>query len=555
MNTTSVPKLGLADLASRIHNYKLVLLAVVTLINSFISLTFALVTTWAGRMNAHSSLADVLWFCVKGLLLYLIVYLGLYLTEIVTNSILKEACVSLEVDCLRKYLATPNHSADEIVSIVSQDVRMIRENYYIPILTLPTYLCRSLIPIIYLLTQNLAVGICFAVGAGLMMLPQHFMAHGLADLGSHFSQQREYSLSAAIDLAKGKTVINNHQAQPFFLRLTQRKFEQTERAEQHLHNTQALMFSLSGPLKGIADVVPFALGIYLMRFDPRITIVLLVAMLGTAGSLKNQFQEIIYLSGDLLETKAVRAKIGTFLHQPTPQRVAATPVLSDFAGLTITDVSKKFADHLLFAHVDLSLSAGQKILITGKSGVGKSTFLDLLMQNQQPDSGTIYLRTGGKQPQNITNFQQNISLIAQQPHLFNLSIRDNICLGKPIADAELMTILKQVDLSQQLGEAPLDFLIQQNGANISGGQRLKIEIARALADRKQIILADEITASLDPDSAKTIHDLLLRLPVTVIEVAHHYTNLDYYDQIWRFADQTVRAQSTDLAANKNGNHY
>ena len=100
-------------------------------------------------------------------------------------------------------------------------------------------------------------------------------------------------MSAAIDLAKGKTVINNHQAQPFFLRLTQRKFEQTERAEQHLHNTQALMFSLSGPLKGIADVVPFALGIYLMRFDPRITIVLLVAMLGTAGSLKNQFQELM----------------------------------------------------------------------------------------------------------------------------------------------------------------------------------------------------------------------------------------------------------------------
>ncbi|WP_125768891.1 ATP-binding cassette domain-containing protein [Lapidilactobacillus wuchangensis] len=531
-----LPTIGVKDLFKRVHKTKFIYLAVVTVINSFISLTFALITTWASQMGKTSTTSDVLLFCAKGLELYLVVYLGLYLTEIVTNSILKEACVSLEMDCMRHYLNSTTMSEDEIVSLVSQDVRMIRESFYGPILTLPTYILRAVIPIGYLLMQNIWVGLCFTIGALLMMIPQHFMSHQIAALGNGFSNQREVSLAAAIDVAKGRSTINNNQAQPFFMSFLTKKFTATESSEQLLHNRQALMFSLSGPLKGIADVVPFAIGIYLMHLNPAITIILLVAMLGTADTLKGQFQQIIYLSGDLLETKEVRHKFGRVL---TPNielnRIASEPT-TQFDQLVVTNVSKQFDDQPLFTAVNFRISANDKVLLTGESGTGKSTLLDLLMQNQTPDSGQIYLLNGDQQ---IADFHNAVALISQRPHIFNLSIRDNILLGKSYSDAAVLNVLKKVRLDTQLGADPLNFEITGNGANISGGQQIKLEIARALINQKQLILADEITANLDQPTAKMIRDLLLTLPVTVIEVAHHYSDLSYYNLILHIENHSV----------------
>ena len=538
-----LPTIGISDLFNRVHKTKFIYLAIVTVINSFISLTFALITTWASQMGKTSTVGDVLLFCAKGLVLYLVVYLGLYLTEVVTNSILKEACVSLELDCMQHYLNSTTMTEDEIVSLVSQDVRMIRESFYGPILTLPTYILRAVIPIGYLLMQNFWVGLCFTVGALLMMIPQHFMAHQIAALGNGFSNQREVSLAAAIDVAKGRSTINNNQAQPFFMSFLTKKFVATESSEQLLHNRQALMFSLSGPLKGIADVVPFAIGIYLMHLNPALTIILLVAMLGTADTLKGQFQQLIYLTGDLLETKEVRRKFGRVL---TPKidldRTVSEPT-TQFDQLVVTNVSKQFDNQQLFTAVNFQIKANDKVLLTGESGTGKSTLLALLMQNRIPDSGKIYLLQGD---QKIADFHDAIALISQRPHIFNLTVRDNVLLGKIYSDSEVLSMLKKVKLDTQLGPDPLNFEITGNGANISGGQQIKLEIARALIARKQIILADEITANLDRPTAKMIRDLLLRLPVTVVEVAHHYSDLSYYNLILHLENHSVISQK---------NHY
>lgn len=180
-------------------------------------------------------------------------------------------------------------------------------------------------------------------------------------------------------------------------------------------------------------------------------------------------------------------------------------------------------------------------MIIGESGSGKSTLLELLMQAKQPDQGHIDLfevnENGVRQP--IEHSRQLISLISQRPHLFNLSIRDNICLVQTCSDDELLAILKQVRLDKQLGEHPLDFMIEQNGANISGGQQIKIEIARALRNRKQVIFADEITANLDATTSDQIRELLLGLPITIVEVAHHYPDFSRYDQVLEIDNQLI----------------
>lgn len=530
--------LGILDFLKRITPIKLVGLIFVTLINSLVSVTFVAVTTFASDLTKESSLTDIFLFCLKGIGLYIAIYIAMYLTEVLCNAILKEACLSLAEDCLASYLANDVLSEDEITSVITQDIRMIREDYYQPLLTLPTYLFRSLIPIIYLLTQNIWVGLCFTLGAFLMLIPNQLGGKTITQLGKKFSESRAASLAAVVDVAKGKTTILNNEAQPSFMKKVRNYLNQTETSEQRLHNFQALIFSTTGPIKGVADVLPFAIGIYLMRVDPKITLVLLMAMLATAGNLKGQFQQVIYLTGDLLGTPEVRHKIGTLLAQDQPSYSSKAKALTSptFDNLVVEQVGKAYGEKVLFTDVNFIIPAGAKVLFTGESGTGKSSLFNLLMENTSPDAGKIFL-TSKTGEEALTG---NISLIQQNPYIFNTTIRENVALGLEVSDLEVIKVLKQVELYQQLGNVPLDFMVEKNGDNLSGGQKIKIEIARALLRKRQILLADEVTASLDGENSTKIRELLLNLPQTVIEIAHHYQDIKAYDLQLELVNQRIQ---------------
>lgn len=472
--------------------------------------------------------------------MYIAIYVAMYLTEVLCNAILKEACLSLSQDCMESYLSTDVMTEDEITSVITQDVRMIREDYYQPLLTIPTYLFRSIIPIIYLLTQNVWVGLCFTVGAFLMLIPNQIGGKKTTRLGKDFSDSRAASLAKIVDVSKGKTTILNNDAKSSFLSKVKAALDRTETSEQRLHNFQALIFSTTGPIKGIADVLPFAIGIYLMRVDPRLTLVILMAMLATAGNLKGQFQQVIYLTEDLLGTPEVRSKIGTLLAQGKQKAQTAddNQAAQSFDELVVQHVDKAYEQKVLFTDINFKIPAGAKVLFTGESGTGKTSLFNLLVGNEKPNTGKIFLSSVGKEQP----LHGNVSLIQQNPYLFNTTIRENVALGLKVSDAEVVAVLKQVELYQQLGKEPLFFLVEKNGDNLSGGQKIKIEIARALLRKRQILLADEVTASLDIDNSTKIRQLLLNLPQTVIEIAHHYQNIKYYDLQLQLANKSIQVE-------------
>ena len=186
--------------------------------------------------------------------------------------------------------------------------------------------------------------------------------------------------------------------------------------------------------------------------------------------------------------------------------------------------------------VNFSVKKNGKYLIVGPSGGGKSTLLKLFRKYFQPTAGSILI---DQKPLWDVKREQYFKLIAnieQQVFLFEDTLRNNITLYKDYSEEEILSAIHASGLTDFLAERSegLDYMIYDNGKNISGGERSRIVIARALLNKASIIFMDEAFASLDMERAREIEKTILKLEdITVINVSHviFQDTKDLYDRV------------------------
>lgn len=282
----------------------------------------------------------------------------------------------------------------------------------------------------------------------------------------------------------------------------------------------------------LGRVVPIALYFLFPHFFEETNFAALVAMFIASGTLTNPLQTMMYSLLAFQEAKSTTEKVYAVLDEvpESPQ----TNYVEQLQRLVCTDVAKSFDKKRILQDFNYTFEAGKHYLIRGASGSGKSTLLKLISKEEILDAGKIAVYDHLQH--SFTDFTQNVGMIQQNPYLFNATIRENLSLGQDFQDEQLLTVLQQVGLDQEFPEG-LDFQVEDNGKNVSGGQRVRLEIARFLLRQKDILLADEITAALDPANARKVRQLLLSLPIMIIEVAHYVDDLSVYDAVidWEVA--------------------
>jgi len=186
--------------------------------------------------------------------------------------------------------------------------------------------------------------------------------------------------------------------------------------------------------------------------------------------------------------------------------------------------------------VTLRIQPGQLIGIVGPNGAGKSTLLGLLARLYDPVEGKI--RIDGRNIQDFTleSLRDQIGIVLQQPILFGASVRENIAYGKPDATMdEIVATARAADIHDFIAGLPdaYDSIIAEGGATLSGGQRQKIAIARAIIKDPPILMLDEPTTSLDAESAAEVNATLERLRhgKTALRVAHRLEEVAMADVI------------------------
>jgi ATP-binding cassette subfamily B protein len=197
--------------------------------------------------------------------------------------------------------------------------------------------------------------------------------------------------------------------------------------------------------------------------------------------------------------------------------------------------------------INLVIKAGSKVAFVGRSGAGKTTIVKLLLRFYDPSKGKILIDGVDIKKLSKQRLRSIISVVPQEPVLFNNTIKFNLAYGREEATMEeILTVARQANIIEFIEKLPngWDTIVGERGIKLSGGQKQRLAIARALLTDPKVLVFDEATSNLDSESEKLIQIALEKVAKsrTVIIVAHRFSTVRDADNIVVLAGGTIVEQ-------------
>lgn len=217
-------------------------------------------------------------------------------------------------------------------------------------------------------------------------------------------------------------------------------------------------------------------------------------------------------------------------------------------------------DQPTIKNMSFKIKANSTVAFVGKSGAGKSTVFSLLCKMYDINSGDITIDGISIKELDKDSIRGNITIISQNPYIFNMSIKENLRLVKEnLTDEEMVEACKTACLDEFINSLPegYDTMIGEGGINLSGGERQRLAIARALVQKTEIILFDEATSALDNETQSSIKQAIdnMKNEYTILIIAHRLSTVINSDRILLVEDGTIVDEGTHEELLKNSKIY
>lgn len=421
----------------------------------------------------------------------------------------------------------------ELLSAVVGDVETLKE-FYLRVLAPPfiavlvaagtgIFLAQFNILFVYVLLGGFVLlGILLPIAVNIMQKP---IADELVAVRTQLKAQLVDSITGIVELAA---------------------FGQAERQVQRIADLDERLARLQGRAVNLSGIID-ALGLFIVNSTVWLILWLAVPLV-QSGQLEGIYVAVValtvqssfegtlplpvavhYLSESLAAARRLFAIVD---RSPAVLNEAGGILTNDDVTIEIENLSFRYNDQSaeVLRNISFRVAPGQSVAIVGPSGAGKSTFLYLLLRFWEYHQGSIRLGSHELKKYDSQDLRNLFSVVSQQSHLFNASIRDNILLAKPEAsEAEFLQAVQNAELKGVIEALPdgYDTMVGQNGYALSGGQRQRIAIARALLKNAPVLILDEPTVGLDSLTEEAIMATIANLSAgrTILLITHRLTGL------------------------------
>jgi len=272
--------------------------------------------------------------------------------------------------------------------------------------------------------------------------------------------------------------------------------------------------------------------------EGRLSFGLFALFMAALLSLIRPFKKLSQVNSIIQQAIAAVKRIYEVLDvQPLIKEAANAKILPPIKeSIVFRNVSFGYADRLILDNINLEVALGSNLAIVGPSGVGKTTLVDLIPRFYDPLKGEILIDGQDINYVTLQSLRHQIGIVTQETILFNDTVRANIGYGKPDAtDAQIKQAAREAYADDLILHLPLgyDTVIGDRGMKLSGGEKQRIAIARALLKNPPILILDEATSQLDTESERLVQQALERLIQgrTVFVIAHRLSTVKSVSQI------------------------
>ncbi len=287
----------------------------------------------------------------------------------------------------------------------------------------------------------------------------------------------------------------------------------------------------------------------------------MLALLSLATSFLSPLESLVNTGQQIQQAYAHLERIVDVMKSEPEQPntvVVATPRLTGHIQLINVGFQYDMNAKPVLHNINLTIQPGQKIAIVGRSGSGKSTLGKLLLGLYLPTQGEIYYDKIPLRSMNLQEVRAQFGVVMQDIGLFNGSIRENIAFNTPGIDLTAVVWAAQAAaIHDDIIKMPMDYetIVSEGGSAISGGQRQRLALARALVRNPALLLLDEATSSLDVTTERVVEQNINNLSCTQIVIAHRLSTIRNADIILAVDQGTIIEQGTHEALLQHDGFY
>lgn len=417
------------------------------------------------------------------------------------------------------------NSADYL-SNMTTDMETLRDSLFSVMLNMYSDFLRCAVAIGILVWISPILGIFVLVTSLVQTLVPVLYSKKLEYLGKVYSDKQEQQMKV---LKEGLSAFLTAKIFHIEEKLERNYLEALEQAEESRRKSRFLKewsSSLSYVFNQIAHLGVFLLGAVLV-IKGTITVAEVIA---ASELIVYISYPVLWLNGELAElrtAKEAQNKILALLSEPNDCG-GKQEKDSKARSITIRDLNFSYGDRIILHHLDYHFEEGKKYLILGTSGSGKSTLINLIAGLRSDYEGSIFLGDEELRSLSRSSITKTLCAINQEPFLFDDTLYNNVCLFEKIDEAQVLQALRRVELQGLVAQLPdgIHTSLGENASTMSGGEKQRLIIARALVRNTPILLLDESTSHLDASTAAEIERLVLGLEgITVLLVSHNATEI------------------------------